>query len=193
MFNNQKVCLTWTLPRRIKPSFLREKIISLKRSIQRKIIWLVSEANSVDKLTFWRHVVLSIYGWGLTPFLLLFFGQIDGWLFMAIFQIINISIFFLILKNLKEDHKDSLILGWVYKIFKNKEKTKKFFLFFLEPLLWIVDIEKSNYHLYFINKTFTSIVKGIDVAFLIIISSTVASITWSAFIGGVIWIFRIIF
>jgi hypothetical protein len=160
MLNNGKSYLAWVLPCQIKPNFFKNKIVIILKKFGR-----------VDKLTIIRHLILTLYGYVLSPFLFGVLDEMFAVMFLFIFQIINLSVF---IKISKRSQKDGLLLWLVSLIFGKRTLIKSFFLCIFEPFLYIFIYIRSGKR-YFINKKIT-------VVLLTILCTLVASITWSIFV-----------
>lgn len=172
MFNNEKNCLTWLLPSQTNQNFLKGKIFPI-----------IKKFGLTDKLTIIRHIVLSLYGYLLSPIFFGIFDEIIAVMFMFVFSIINISIFLIISKK---EEEEGLFLWLIFLIFKNNKQIKLLFLFIIEPFLFIIDYRNNcEKYGYFLSRKIT-------IMLLITICSLLASITWSILIyysglSDIIW------
>ena len=126
-----------------------------------------------DKLTFFRHVIISIYSWILSPILFQYFSEITSGVMMFIFMLTLTGFF---LKISAENKEKSLLLDIISKIYKNKKLPIMGTLFLTEPFLFIVYYRDTYY------RSSTNKNKKLIFVLVLILSSMSASGLWAVFI-----------
>jgi len=183
MFNNEKICLTWILPRQLKSSFLKEKLLKITKFLIKNFILFLKKVGGVDKILVQRHLTLTFYAYIFCPFVFFLFSNVVAMLAMFIFQTINIYYF---LKRSQKIEKEGWVLRLILSLFgflaKKLEKHKKiseilefllsFLIFIIDPLLSVIKYERAEHQKYWKNKETT-------VLLFVLFSSFVATLSWS--------------
>jgi len=182
-FNNQKICLAWTLPRQIKPSFLKEKLFLIIRFFLKKTVLFLKTIGGVDRIIIWRHAWLNFYAYIYTPVVFILYDDWSATFLMFLFQFINIYYFLERSKKIKREgwvlKNIFLFFNFLTKKFGNHKiwlKTANFLsslaILIIDPLLFVIKYERASHQKYYKNKKITMII-------VVLFSALVASVSWS--------------